>query len=156
MTNYHDSEVMHLSWDSWMPDALYVRGHMDPLDANVTLTEFYGDDDWQWSTPVAKFGRWSMGHGPEGGQGLLEYWDPGAGRFPIMVAEVKYGPVDSHVRGERQGQLWSRRNGNEPFGCDCDHYWGAKCACKGACSCHWSPLKQARDDGRVVEWKAKP
>ena len=152
MTQYQPGEVMALTWDSWMPSALYVRGHMDVHDANVALAEYYGDDDHQWATPVAMYGRWSMGHGPEGGQGLMEYWDPGAGRFPIMVAKVKYTPIDSYAWDERKGTSWSRLGKSFDCDCDCDHHWSTRCACRGKCSCHWHPLREAREDGRVDCW----
>ena len=153
MTQYDHNDVMNLTWDSWIAPTLYVRGHMEPHEAHQALLDYYDDDDYQWEAPVPMYGRWSMGHGPEGGQGLMEYDEPGRGRFAIMVAPVKYRALgDPHAWNQRKGREFTRRPG-EPFNCDCEDHWPSRCACLGQCSCHWYPLDAAREDGRVKEWK---
>jgi len=146
-------EVMDLVWDSWCPDALYVRGHMEPEEATEALEHFYGYDGFRLRDPVKAWARWSCEPGPDGcGQVLRDYNEPGRGRFPVMRAEVIAKHVDSGSwQWRREGTQWCREQKKHiplmPAGeeCDCDHWNGGvcmyppACACGGKCACHWSP-----------------
>ena len=150
MPRHKDGEVMDLTWEAYVPDSLYVRGHMDPSDAHDRLLDYYGVDDHQWKTPVASYGRFSMGHGPDGGQGLVECDGPGRGIFKIMVADVKYRAIDRQAWNQRKG-FQVRRLGYTPpaMECACSDPYVDACGCNGACACHWYPLDAAIVDGRI-------
>jgi len=88
-------QVIELWWEDG-PDAMFVRGHMEPAAAREILVKFYDDDKALYpmmachiGMPRTRWGRWSREIGPDGPCGVLRTYDErGRGRFAVMEAEV--------------------------------------------------------------------
>jgi len=138
-------EYIHLVWEG-TADALFVRGHMEPMEAVIVL-EDYHDGMYQYKTPVRAWARWSVGPSPDGcSQCFVDYDAPGRGRFEVMRAEVVAKHLDPYSWQTRRHGIrrdWHTRelvpNTPAELACDCPDWNGHKCPCLASCGCHWSP-----------------
>lgn len=127
---YTYGQIIPLNWEG-KPDALFIKGHMEPHDAKA-LFDYGSGDDFRFRTPVKAWARWSCEPNPDGfGQVLRDYDEPGPGRFPVMRVEVTHWTVDPYSWRERRERLGAK--------CDCTDWWRGRCVCDGGCCCHWSP-----------------
>jgi len=89
---YQHGEYIDLDWDACEPDALYVRGHVEPEEFAQAFNRYHFEPDEPQapipdpSAVVYEYGRWAIGTDyMEGGwrHYLKTYPVSGAGRFPI-------------------------------------------------------------------------
>lgn len=81
-----DGEIIELSWDGG-DEAFYIRGHI-PFDEakkilNKSFTDGGGESDYELEEPVHKYARWSCDARVEYDHSLMDYDEPGRGRFKI-------------------------------------------------------------------------
>lgn len=138
-------DVISLVWEG-SADALFVRGHMDTMEAVIVLEDHY-DGLYQYAAPVKAWARWSVGPSPDGcQQSLVDYDAPGRGRFPVMRAEVLAKLLDScSWQARRDGSRRKWKTGEmvpytpPELACDCPGWYAHRCPCQASCGCHWSP-----------------
>lgn len=84
-----EGEVILLYWDN-KPEALYVKGHVDPSAADLAIRQEY-EDYYRFEQPVPAYARWSMEYrhfDHENGLVLRDCDGPGPGRFKVMKVRV--------------------------------------------------------------------
>ncbi len=77
-----DGDIIELCWDGG-PEAFYIRGHIPFAKAKEILLDYYEPMDCKVEEPVHKYARWSCDARVEYDHSLMDYNDPGRGRFKI-------------------------------------------------------------------------
>lgn len=133
-------QVILLDWEEYVPEFLYVRGHVAEDSALDAVRSAYGDD-YKTGRPVYAWAQWSVGCGPDGPcQVLVDHDQPGRGRFEVTRIPVAARVVNPQSWRERRYGVGSWppwvKPGEE---CDCSAWRPADCGCGGSCACHWEP-----------------
>lgn len=133
-------EMIRLAWDG-QPDALYIRGHVSDEEAMAEYERWHAPSDHRLGAIARVWARWSCEPGPNGvAQCMRECAEPGRGRFRVTRIDITAHLVDSYVWRERHGLLKGcLRSPALVAACDCTEWMPWRCACDGACGCHWSP-----------------
>lgn len=133
-------EMIRLTWEG-PPDALYIRGHVSDEEAMAEYERWHAPSDHRRGAIARVWARWSCEPGPDGvAQCFREYSAPGRGRFAVTRIDILAHAVDQYTWRVRHG-LHSRREWCPPpsAACDCTEWMPWRCACDGACACHWAP-----------------
>jgi hypothetical protein len=77
-----DGEIIELQWDCGA-EFFYIRGHIRFEVAKKILLRYFDGDDYEVEEPVHKYARWSCDARVEYDHSLMDYDEPGRGRFKI-------------------------------------------------------------------------